>query len=99
MTDEGLIQIRPAPRLFHRIVLKKNIALSQRIEHFLLEISEGGRWKKIAEGTAVGSKRIVSPGPVRTDALRVIIDDARVRPTLSFLGVYAEREDSAGTGS
>ena len=83
----------PSAQRFHRIVLKEAISLSQRVEHFHLEIPENGRWKTVAEGTVIGHKRIVSPGELYTDCLRLVIDDVRVRPTLSFLGVYREISD------
>ncbi|MBR6702061.1 MAG: alpha-fucosidase, partial [Clostridia bacterium] len=55
-------------------------------------VKAGERWKTVAEGTVVGYKRIVNIQGLRTDALRLVIDDARVRPTVAFLGVYAEAE-------
>ena len=55
-------------------------------------VKAGERWKTVAEDTVVGYKRIVNIQGLRTDALRLVIDDARVRPTVAFLGVYAEAE-------
>ena len=43
----------------------------------------------VAEGTVIGHKRIVVLEGVTTAALRVRILDARVAPTLRFIGVYA----------
>ena len=50
---------------------------------------QNGHWRPIAENTVVGYKRIVFLGKVETSALRIRILDARVAPTLKFLGVYA----------
>ena len=80
---------------FHRVVIQEQIALSQRIERFHLEILTEGCWNSIAEGTVVGHKRIVNLGETESEALRLVIDDARVRPTLRFLGVYQEIGESA----
>ena len=82
-----------APQLIHRVVLKEAIALSQRVERFHLEIPEGGCWKTVAESTVIGHKRILPMNGLRTDYLRIVIDDARVRPVLSFLAVYRDAED------
>lgn len=78
-----------------RLVIQEEISQSQRVEHFHVEIPEGDGWKTIAEGTVVGYKRILNLSGLKTDALRLVIDDARVRPTISFLGVYAATEASS----
>ena len=46
-------------------------------------------WKTVSEGTIIGHKRIVVLDEVHTAALRIRILDARVAPTLRFLGIYA----------
>ncbi len=72
-----------------RIVLKEQIQKSQRIERFAIDAWQNGHWRSVTENTVVGYKRIVSLGKVETSALRIRILDARVAPTLKFLGVYA----------
>lgn len=43
----------------------------------------------VAAGTVVGYKKIVVfPKPVHTKYLEIDIQDARVYPTLSFIGAY-----------
>ena len=81
----------PSVQRMDRVVLQEEISQSQRIERFHLEVPEGEGWRTVAEGTVVGYKRIVNLPGLRTSALRLVIDDARVRPTLAFLGVYAEQ--------
>lgn len=68
------------------VVLKENIPDSQRIERF--RILDGDN-ALLYKGTVVGYKKI-APLPLGTRAktLRICIDDARVYPTLSFLGIY-----------
>lgn len=70
------------------IVLKENIMLSQRIENFTVEAKIGEDYMTIYEGTTVGYKKIISINTVRTAEIRIHIMDARVAPTLSFIGVY-----------
>lgn len=73
----------------HRVVLKEQILFSQRVEHFAIDALVNGAWKEVAKNTVIGHKRIVVLDPVKTAALRIRITDARVAPTLKFIGVYA----------
>ncbi|MGB8452514.1 MAG: alpha-L-fucosidase [Anaerocolumna sp.] len=70
------------------IVLKENIRLSQRIERFMVQAGQDGTLKTIYEGTIVGHKKIIPVEEISTSELSIHILDARVSPTLSFLGVY-----------
>lgn len=70
------------------IVLKENILCSQRIEKFRVEAEQNGKYITLYKGTVVGYKRIIPIEPVETDKIRICIIDARVAPTLSFLGIY-----------
>lgn len=77
-----------ASQLIRYVVLKENIRLSQRIEAFSLDVWKDGEWQKIHTGTVVGSKRIIPLEGLHTNKLRLQITDARVAPTLAFVGVY-----------
>ncbi len=68
-----------------RVVLKENILCSQRIEAFRILAGE----EVLYQATVVGYKRIAVFAPVRTTELTVEILDARVSPTLSFIGIYS----------
>lgn len=70
------------------IVLKENILLSQRVESFLVQARIDGKLETIYEGTVIGYKKIIAIKPLRTSEIQIHILDARVAPTLSFLGVY-----------
>ena len=85
----------PRKQTIHRLVLKEQLRLSQRIEHFTVDAWADSGWTRATEGTVVGHKRIVPLPALETNALRITIDDARVRPTLAFLGVYAEIDERA----
>ena len=68
------------------LVMKENIQKSQRVERFAVRDDTG---TTVATGTVVGYKKIVvCPQPVHTKRLEIDIQDARVYPTLSFIGVY-----------
>ena len=75
-------------QLIRRVVLKEQIRLSQRIERFAIDANLNGGWKQIYAGTVVGYKRIAVLSETQTDALRIRILDARIAPTIKFIGVY-----------
>lgn len=79
-------------RILHRVVLKEAISLGQRVERFHLEIPGSSGWETVANSTVIGHKRILRLNGLRTDCLRLVIDDVRVRPALSFLAVYQDTE-------
>ena len=92
-TDDGVTQCViqgewDHPQTFRYLVLQEDILLSQRVEAFQVEVRQEGTWKKVAQGTVIGYKKILPLAPVEGDGLRITIQDARVCPTLAFLGVY-----------
>ncbi|MBN2222856.1 MAG: alpha-L-fucosidase, partial [Vallitaleaceae bacterium] len=72
------------------IVMKENIQLSQRIEQFSILAEMNGEYQPIYKGTVVGYKKIIKLNSLFTDKIRIHILDARVTPTLSFLGIYGK---------
>ncbi len=89
--EPAVISVRwPRKHVLHHVVMKEQLALSQRIEHFYLEVHSETGWIRAAEGTVVGHKKIIRLPGCAADAVRIVIDDARVRPSLSFLGIYTD---------
>ena len=74
----------PQETEIRRVVLKENIRCSQRIESFTLLGDE----RELYTGTVVGYKKIAAFAPARVRELKIRITDARIAPTLSFLGIY-----------
>ncbi|MBS1977659.1 MAG: alpha-L-fucosidase [Bacteroidetes bacterium] len=70
------------------ILLQEYIELGQRIKSFSIEARVNDEWKKVAEGTTIGFKRIIPLTNVRTNALRINILDSRACLTLSSIEVY-----------
>lgn len=70
------------------LVLKENILFSQRIEKFEIQALLHGDFQTVYEGTVVGYKKIIPIDAIDTSEIRIRILDARVAPTLSFVGVY-----------
>ena len=44
--------------------------------------------KEYYKGTTIGYKRIVDLQGIQTDCLAIAIEDSRVAPVISFIGVY-----------
>lgn len=71
------------------LVLKEAITFSQRVEKFNVYFNdESGNKIKIFEGTTIGYKRIIDLKGTKTDNLTIEIEDSRVAPVMSFVGVY-----------
>ncbi|MGV3656978.1 MAG: discoidin domain-containing protein, partial [Chitinophagaceae bacterium] len=81
-----------APQTFDVLLLQENIAVGQRIESFVLEYKQGGEWRKIAEGTTVGYKRLLRFDPVTASEVRLRILSSRLNPTLSAIGLYKQAQ-------
>jgi alpha-L-fucosidase len=70
------------------IVLQEYIKLGQRVKSFTVEVWKDNQWKKLAEATTIGYKRILKIEPVTTDKIRINILDAKACPVLSNIEVY-----------
>ena len=75
------------------VVIKENILMSQRIESFAVDVYENGCFREAFRGTTAGYKRIVPLNGILTDTVRIRITDSRVRPAISFIGVYRSAEN------
>ncbi len=79
---------RDPVRIGH-LVLKENIRMSQRVERFRVLAGISGELQPVYEGTVIGYQRIIPfLEGLTADRLRIEIMDARMEPTISFLGVY-----------
>ncbi|MFD7530452.1 alpha-L-fucosidase [Streptomyces sp. NPDC059849] len=73
----------PAPYTFDRIAVREDIRHGQRVERFAVEARVGGRWQRIAEGTTIGHRRILSlASPVTATSVRVKVLESRAAPHL-----------------
>jgi alpha-L-fucosidase len=91
-TPEITIQLSKQTE-FNRLVLQEEIRTKgQRIEAFVVDILEDGKWREITKGTVVGYKNIRRFPMVKTDKLRIRILASRISPTLSEIGIYKAPE-------
>lgn len=70
------------------IVIKENITKSQRVEHFYIEAETAETFTGVYEGTVIGYKKIVKLESIKTNHIRIVIDDCRREPIVSFVGIY-----------
>lgn len=69
------------------VVLQEYIRLGQRISSFNVELFSGNSWKKVAEGTTIGHKRILKIEG-SGEKLRLNILSSKACPTISNIEVY-----------
>lgn len=76
----------------NHVVLRENLAYSQRIEAFeiIAETNKGD--KKIYHGTVVGSRKICKFDAIKTKKITINILASRISPTLRFVGIYTEQK-------
>ncbi|MCX4732476.1 alpha-L-fucosidase [Streptomyces sp. NBC_01363] len=73
----------PAPYTFDRIAVREDVRHGQRVERFAVEARVGGSWRRIAEGTTIGHRRILSLAtPVTATSVRVKVLESRATPHL-----------------
>lgn len=76
------------PQNIQYLVLKENIPQSQRVEEFSVYDRAVGR-ECIYTGTIIGHKRIIALDyPVSTNQIEICFEKYRVKPQISFLGIY-----------
>ncbi len=88
-TEVTLTVKLPKVSTISHIVLKEHIPMSQRLERYTVEAKlSDGTYRVIAQGTTIGYKKVCCFDSVQTQQIRIHIEDSRVCPILSFIGVY-----------
>src|SRR5699024_2576566 len=85
------------PQSFNRLMLQENILQGQRVEQFKLEAKVENKWRKIAEGTTIGYKRLLRFPVVTTTQVRLEIEQSRLRPAIAEVGFYKAPERLTNT--
>lgn len=78
----------PRKESFSVLMLQENIRNGQRIERFVLEYWDDGKWKNITSGTTVGYKRLIRFKELSAARLRLRILSSRLNPFLAEAGLY-----------
>jgi alpha-L-fucosidase len=74
------------------VVLQEYIALGQRIEAFTIEIWQNNQWKKVAQETTIGNKRIINFPTIKSNRLKINILKSKACPILHTIEVYKIKE-------
>jgi len=83
------------PVTFNVIRLREAIRLGQRVEAFELDHWDTRAWKRFAQGTSIGSCRLLrTPESVTTTKVRLRITKSPVCPALCEFGLYREPGNS-----
>ncbi len=70
------------------VQLEEYIQLGQRVKSFTVEAWENDAWKRIADGTTIGNKRILKTNPIATSKVRVTINDSKACPVISNISLF-----------
>lgn len=74
---------------FNRLLLQEFVNLGQRVKAFSLEKEINGTWEKIAEGTTIGYKRILTFPDTEAQKIRINFLDGKGIPVISEIGVFS----------
>lgn len=84
------------PVTFNVVRIRENIRLGQRVDAFALDSWKDGAWAAFAEGTSIGSCRLVrTKDDVTTSRVRLRIAQSAVCPAISELALFAEAGNSS----
>ena len=81
-------QKKQLPGRINCVELREDITQGQRVEQFDVEVLAGGSWQKVAEGTTIGNRRILTFDPVDADSIRFNILSSRGEPHAEIVGTY-----------
>ena len=73
---------------FDTLLLQENIALGQRVKKFSVRAWNGKEFETVTGGTTVGYKRILRFPVVKTNRVRIVIEESKAPPTISTVGIY-----------
>jgi alpha-L-fucosidase len=83
-----IIMDLPAETVFDVVMLQESMKDGQRVKKFRLDSWDGQEWKKFAEGTTIGYKRLLRFPPVKSKRIRLVIEESRSAPTLVTFNLY-----------
>jgi len=87
---KGKITMISLPKTEHvnQIVIAEDISKGERIRKYKVEAKLNNKWQTICEGTSVGNKRIQTFKPIKTNNVRLVVEECTAGPMVDFLKVY-----------
>lgn len=83
------------------VMLQEDITRGQRMESFTVEALTDGTWQKVAQGTTIGYKRLLTFPAVKASAIKINVKESRGKAHVSRVAAfYAEplAEDLQASG-
>ena len=90
VTTPELILELGQPATFNVVSLREFLPLGQRVDAFALDQWRDGQWVQFAQGTSIGSHRLIRGDAVTTSKVRLRITKAPVCPAISEVSLFAE---------
>lgn len=82
-------------KTFNVIKIRENVKLGHRVNEWVVDVMQDGKWQEYAKGVAIGSCRLIRGKSVTTDRVRLRIIDADACPCIGEFGLYAEPKAAA----
>ncbi len=70
------------------VSLSEDIAKGQRVEDFEIHAHTNDQWRKVAHGTTIGNRRIITFDPVTADRIMLIVNSSRGKAYISDMSAY-----------
>jgi alpha-L-fucosidase len=80
-----------APLSIDRIRIAEDISKGERVRAYTVEALVGGEWKQVAQGSAIGHKRLERFAPVEAASMRVRITESRGAPLITDFSIFRTR--------
>jgi alpha-L-fucosidase len=98
-TDDGIRKAEvvldfPTPVAFDVVSLREFLPLGQRVERFAVDVDRNGQWQEWAQGTAIGSRRLVRGATCTTSRVRLRISESPVCPTISEFALFLDPNEA-----
>ena len=76
------------PTIIDHVITMEEIRNGERVREYVIEGLVGDNWQRIAEGTAIGHKKIDRFKPVKTSSVRLRVTKSVATPIIRMLAVY-----------
>lgn len=87
-TSAELLFTLRKPEQLNAVVLEEMISLGQRVMAFTIEVSDGGAFRKVFDGTTIGRKKIATFPETRASVIRIRFTGAKAPPVMRSVGAY-----------
>ena len=79
------------PRTIDCVISMEDIAQGERVRRYTIEGLLDSGWKVLAEGTAIGHKKIDKFAPVQVSAVRLMVHEAAAEPVFKRISLHDTR--------